>query len=84
MMAIIGRIVFVQGDEADEPLSILDTDGTKAAIEYLAQWHHPGEHETADEPATGTSDHVQKTDDGFILTWNDRLRYIGLERKAGE
>ena len=84
MMAIIERIVFMQGDEADEPLSILDTDGTKAAIEYLAQWHYPGEHETANEPAAGTCDHVQKTDDGFILTWNDRLRYIGLERKAGE
>ena len=50
MMMAIERIVFAQGDEADEPLSILDTDGTEAAIEYLAQWHHPGKQELAQEP----------------------------------
>lgn len=82
-MMAIERIVFVQGDEADEPLSVLDTDGTEAAIEYLAQWHNPGEHELAQEPAAGSSDDVFETDHGFILTWNVRLGYIGLEHKGG-
>ena len=77
------RIVFMQGDEANEPLSILDTDGTEATIEYLAQWHRPGEHELAQETAAGSSDDVLETDDGFILTWNVRLGYIGLEYKGG-
>ena len=83
MMMTIERIVFVQGDEADEPLSILDIDGTEAAIEYLARWHYPGEHELAQEPAAGSSDDVFETDDGFVLTWNMRLGYIGLEHKGG-
>ncbi len=82
-MMAIERIVFVQGDEADEPLSVLDTNGTEAAIEYLAQWHYPGEHELTQEPAAGSSDDVFETDDGFILTWNIRLGYIGLEHKGG-
>ena len=82
-MTIIECIVFVQGDEAIQPLSILDTDGTEAAIEYLAQWHYPGDHDTGDEPAAGSTDDVFETDDGFILTWNIRLGYIGLEHKGG-
>ncbi len=82
-MMTIECIVFVQGDEAIEPLGILDTDGTEAAIEYLAQWHCPGEHQTADEPAAGSSDDTYETEDGFILTWNSRLGYIGLEHKGG-
>lgn len=73
------RIVFMQGEEADEPLAILDNDGTEAAVEFLAQWDmEPGEE--FNEPASGDSDDVYETDDGLRLSWNTRLGYIGLER----
>lgn len=32
------QIVFAQGDNATEPLSILDVQGVEAAIDYLSQW----------------------------------------------
>ena len=73
------RIVFMQGDEATEPLDILNRDGVDAAIEYLAQWDmEPGE--SFDEPASGESDDVHETDDGYRMSWNQRYGYIGLER----
>ena len=75
------RIVFMQGEDAQEALDILDNDGTDAAIEYLAQWDmEPGEIE--DESAAGTDDDVYQSDDGYILTYNTRLGYIGLERQV--
>jgi hypothetical protein len=73
------RIVFMQGDEATEPLAILDEQGFDAAIEYLAQWDlEPGEH--FNEPSHGTSDYTHTTDDNLLLSWNQGLGYIGLER----
>lgn len=73
------RVVFMQGDDADEPLRIIDESGEDAAIEYLAQWDmEPGE--MTDEPASGTDDDVHETDDGFRLSYNTRLGYIGLEK----
>lgn len=34
------RIVFLQGDEANEALEILDSDGAESVIEYLSQWDY--------------------------------------------
>lgn len=74
------RVVFFQiGDEADEILNIIDDDGPEAAIEYAAQWHYPGEHETAAEMGHGSADNVFHSDDGYILSWNTGLGYAGLE-----
>lgn len=78
-MARYERVIFAQTDDADEPLSILDNDGEDAAIEYLSEWHNPGEHETADDLSAGSSDRTFESDDGYILSWNQGLRYIGLE-----
>ena len=73
------RIVFMQGDDATEPLAILDEAGEIAAIEFLSQWDmEPGE--VFDEPASGTSDYVHETDDGLRLSYNPHHGYIGLER----
>ncbi len=72
------RIVFMQGEEADEPLAILEEHGTDAAIEFLAQWDmEPGEE--FDEPSSGTDDDVYECD-SYRLSYNTRLGYIGLER----
>jgi hypothetical protein len=72
------RIVFLQGEEADEPLAILDRDGEEAALDYLAQWDYGDAGEEFDEPASGTSDYVFESDH-YRLSWNVRLGYIGLE-----
>jgi hypothetical protein len=73
------RVVFMQGDEADEALRMLDVNGEDEAIEFLAQMHNPGEHETADELSHGSADDFFESDDGYILSWNEGLEYIGLE-----
>lgn len=73
-------IVFLQGEDADEPLAILDSQGESAAIDYLAQWDYGDAGEDFDEPSSGTDDDVHETDDGYRLSYNTRLGYIGLER----
>jgi len=72
------NIMFAQGDDANEPLAILNNQGEDAALEYLTQWHYPGEHDGSNELGHGTSDKVYKKD-GYIMSWNSRLGYIGLQ-----
>lgn len=80
-------IVFLQNHEdADPALEILHRDGVNAAAAYLAQWDH---HEPADQfnssytPLAGHGDYAEATSDAsYIVTWNDRFGYIGLERVA--
>ena len=80
------RIVFLQGEEADEPLRILDESGQDAAIEYLAGWDYGDDDDTHDEAASGDDDDVYETSpigplgDRYRLSYNTRLGYIGLER----
>ena len=77
-MTTYQRIVFMQGDEAEEPLRILDEHGTAAAIEHLAQWYNePGE--VFEEPASGDDDDTHTDENGYRLSWNTRIGYIGLE-----
>ena len=80
-------IVFVQDDEADEPLNILRDNGEEATIEYLAQWDYGDETQFASEvnghtyssPAdcAGTHDTVSIVGD-YALTYNLRIGYVGL------
>lgn len=80
---IYERVFFAQDDEtADEALAILDERGADAAVKFLAQWHYPGEHETVEQPAAGSDDRTHETADGYVLSWNARLGYIGLEYKT--
>lgn len=73
------NVVFCQGDDAEEPMRILDEHGEDAAVEYLAQWHYPGEHETRHgDCGAGSADWTYETDDGYILAYNLHLGYIGL------
>lgn len=77
-MAKYQRIVFLQGEEADEALAILDNDGTEAAMDYLAQWDYGDAGEEFDEPSSGSDDDVYE-DEHHRMSWNSRLGYIGLE-----
>lgn len=78
-------IVFMQGDEANEPLAILDEKGPKEAINFLAQWDFgtESEHDVRENIGNGTYDHIARFGD-FILTWNRSLNYIGLTRIINE
>lgn len=71
-------VVFIQGSEAEEPLRILNDQGPEAALEYLKQWHSHGEHMGSNEVSHGADDKVFKKD-GYIMSWNNKLDYIGLQ-----
>ena len=74
------RIVFMQGEDADEALAILDEQGRCAAIDYLCQWDCGDGGDIHDEPGNGSSDHVYRKD-GYRLSYNPAIGYIGLERE---
>ena len=71
-------VVFLQGEEAYQPLEILSTKGKDAALEYLKQWHYPGEHQGSQELGHGTEDQTYEKD-GYIMSWNPNIGYIGLQ-----
>ena len=71
-------VVFMQGEEADEPLNILNTQGEDAALKYLQQWHSPGQHMGSAELGHGSSDQTYEKD-GYVMAWNTPLNYIGLQ-----
>jgi hypothetical protein len=72
------NVIFMQGDDAIEPLKILDDKGVEDAVEYLAQWDY-GEGEVIDWPA-GTNDDYEEVGE-YIIMWNSRLGYIGMVKK---
>lgn len=71
------EVVFMQGQEADETMDILNNEGKDAAMEHLKQWHDPGNHMGRDEIGLGSMDKTYKKD-GYIMYWNPYLPYIGL------
>jgi len=75
------EIVFMQGDDAEEPLSLLKDDVDKC-FEYLLQWDY-GEGVIHPIPAHGFYDHITIRDD-LILSYNNCMGYIALERIIGD
>lgn len=71
------QIVFLQGNEADHALNILMQDGRDEAMDYLKQWHYPGEHDGSNELGHGSMDKTYEKD-GYIMSWNSSIGYIGL------
>lgn len=74
------RIVFLQGQSADEALDIYKSHGCDGALQFLDQWYdgNPRHYEKFNEPAAGSSDRVYEISD-YLLTVNVPLNYIGLE-----
>lgn len=71
------KILFAQGGEADEIMDVLNNDGEEAALDFMKQWHYPGEHDGSNEVGAGKyDDRFEK--DGYIMSWNSRMPYIGL------
>jgi len=93
-MARFVNIVFMQGEEADEVLdklerrdaecSILFHGATEESIgeafEYLRQWDYGDDDDIRDELGAGTHDKIER-EDGYVLTWNLGLSYVGLMRE---
>ena len=75
---VYGEIIFMQGEEADEALQILNTQGEDAALQHLMQWHSPGQHMGSQELGHGSSDQTYEKD-GYTMAWNTPLNYIGLQ-----
>lgn len=81
-------VVFLQGEEADEALGLIDRDGTDAAIEHLAGYDFGDETVDAalengyvyDTLPIGATDRVA-TRDVYTLTYNQSFGYVGLLRE---
>lgn len=76
------EIVFLQGDEAEEPLKILRDDGEKAALKYLTDWDYGKEmeHSPVEQP-WGDDDDIYEDED-YVMSYNQKLGYIGLVRRV--
>jgi hypothetical protein len=74
------RIIFLQGEEANEALDIYKNRGCEGALQYLDQWYEGNinHYEQFNESAAGTSDRVYEISD-YLLSVNTSLNYIGLE-----
>ncbi|WP_202970247.1 hypothetical protein [Tessaracoccus flavescens] len=82
-------VVFLQGEEADEVLDLIERDGTPAGIEHLKGWDYGDETTQAalengyvyDEPPTGALDRVITSEDGYTLTYNPFAGHVSLLRE---
>lgn len=73
------EIIFFQGDDAEEPLEILEEQGEQACLEYCAQWDCGDSPYYSDTPPWGADDDLYQ-DGIYILSYNARLGYVGLCR----
>lgn len=88
-------IVFMQGDESDEPLDLLfnresddsivyhgpTAESVEAAFAYLMQWENGEPAEEYDGDPQGPGDDVWESDcGGYRMSAHLGLGYIGLER----
>jgi hypothetical protein len=86
-------IIFMQGDDANQPLDLLysresddsivyhgpTAESVTAALEYLRQWDNGDATEQCADPSSGTSDDTWEQD-GYRLSASLSYGYIGLER----
>jgi hypothetical protein len=81
-------VVFLQGEEAEPVMEIIDRQGADAAIEYLAGWDQGEETEADamengyvyDAPPQSIADRVRTRGD-YALTYSVALNYVGLARR---
>src|SRR5690625_236621 len=81
-------VVFLQGEEADPVMEIIDRQGTDAAIAYLAGWDQ-GDDTISDAMENGyvydtapqtPADRLATSGD-YALTYSPDLNYVGLSRR---
>lgn len=76
------QVVFMQGENANIPLKILNNQGEDVVIDYLAQWDYGDNHRVTKSyiEEVGYSDRVYETEH-HILAYNLRHEYIVLYKK---
>lgn len=82
MKKIYYPIVFMQGEEAEEVLDMLDEYGEREVLEHLMQWE-TGDEEPEDENPAGRYDHTFVETVGghkYVMNYNTGLPYFGLCR----
>lgn len=84
---MIERIIVLECDSVNNALAwnalhLIKEGKPSEAVEYLAQWHYPGEHETSPNYLGGAYDHTYDQG-GYRLTWSLPLGYVGLEFSNG-
>lgn len=81
----------LQGSEADEVLELIDVEGMQAGIAHLAQWDF-GDKTTAaafvneevyEQLPAGQRDRSFEAD-GYVLTYNPQMGYVGFVREHPE
>ncbi|WP_420330078.1 hypothetical protein [Ornithinimicrobium murale] len=82
-------VVFLQGEEADALLDLIDRDGADAAIEHLKGWDYGDETTDAalengyvyddQPPASGTDRTLTSSE--YAVTYNHALAHVGLYRQ---
>jgi len=72
-------IVFMQGEEADEVLDILEEQGEEAAMDFLMQWDMGEGGEEYDTPPWGEADKLYEKGD-YVMSYNTGLPAFGLTR----
>ena len=77
------QIFFAQEEAAEEAIEMLRSEGPKATIDFLSKRHDPGTHAEEEYSSSGNSDDYFYFD-GYKLSWNLSLPYIGLEYKERE
>ncbi|WP_201791517.1 hypothetical protein [Aeromicrobium sp. PE09-221] len=83
------NVAFLQGEEADAVLDLIDRDGAEAAIAHLSGYDYGDETTQAalengyvydDQPPTGSTDRTVQ-DGRYALTYNHALGHVGLYRE---
>lgn len=81
-------IVFLQGQEADKVLDLIDAEGVEAGIEHLSQWDYGTETTDAameggdvhDSAPVYTGDRQAETGD-YAMTYNPQAGHVALYRR---
>jgi hypothetical protein len=73
------NLIFLQGEEAEEALSILDEYGEEEALKYLLEMADGGG-EIYDSTPWGTSDNTYSSG-GVVMTYNPTIGYIGISKR---
>jgi hypothetical protein len=76
------EIVYMQGDDAEEALTILQDQGEEACLEHLKQWDNGDASDfSGDGVPWGKDDELIFGEGGYIVSYNPHLDYIALQRK---
>ncbi|MBX3086869.1 MAG: hypothetical protein KF742_00135 [Cryobacterium sp.] len=82
------NVVFMQGDEADEVLDMIDSDGPAAGLDHLKNWDFGDETTSAamengyvyDEPPSGALEHELR-EGNYHLTYSHSFDHVALYRR---